>query len=265
MVLKRLFSRSKRSSTPHSLPDGQRVYAVGDIHGRLDLLDRIIESIREDDERRGRANTRLIFLGDLVDRGPDSKGVIDRLIQLRNSGVVATFLLGNHDEIFLKALAGDIKAARMLTRIGGRETILSYGMSLEEYQAYDFHELVRVLGRLVPSGHVEFLSTFEDYAEVGDFLFVHAGVRPGIPIDEQVPTDLRWIRREFLNSRLAHDRMVVHGHSISDEIDVRSNRIGIDTGAFASGRLTALGLEGQDIWFLTATGAVDPKWEGITD
>jgi serine/threonine protein phosphatase 1 len=266
MVFKRLLNaRAKRPAPARKVPDGQRIYAIGDIHGRLDLLDSLIESIRQDDLRRGAAHTRLIFLGDLVDRGPDSAGVIERLMQLRKSGANATFLLGNHDEIFLRAVSGDIKAARMLTRIGGRETILSYGMSPEDYQTYNFEELVRLLATLVPREHVEFLSSFEDYIEIGDYLFVHAGIRPGAPISEQRAADLRWIRRDFLDSRADHGKVVVHGHSISDEVDVRANRIGIDTGAFASGRLTAVALEKENSWFLTASGPADPNWARLSD
>lgn len=266
MVFKRLLNaRSKRAAVTRKVPDGQRVYAIGDIHGRLDLLDSLLELIGQDDLGREAARTRMVFLGDLVDRGPHSKGVIDRLIEMRDSGVDAVFLLGNHDEIFLKAVSGDIKAARMLTRIGGRETILSYGMSPEDYQGYDFEELVRLLATLVPRQHVEFLSSFQDYIEIGDYLFVHAGVRPGAPLNEQRATDLRWIRGEFLESKADHGKMIVHGHSISDGVDARSNRIGIDTGAFASGRLTAIALEKQNSWFLTASGEADPSWERLSN
>jgi serine/threonine protein phosphatase 1 len=266
MVFKRLLNpRSKRPPATHAVPDGQRVYAVGDIHGRLDLLEALIEKIRSDDESRDKARTRLIFLGDLVDRGPDSRGVIERLMEIRDSGADVVFLLGNHDEVFLKAASGDIKAMRMLTRIGGRETILSYGMSPEDYQSCDFDELVRVLVSRVPQDHVQFLSSFQDYAEVGDYLFVHAGIRPGIGISEQSPSDLRWIRSEFLRSRIDHGKMVVHGHSISDEVDICANRIGIDTGAFASGRLAAIALQGTDRWFLSAEGPPDARWAAVSD
>lgn len=265
MVIKRLFRRSSPAAAAHSIPEGQRIYAVGDIHGRLDLLEQMLEEIRRDDARRPAADTLLIFLGDLVDRGPNSCGVIERLIGLRQGGLEAKFLLGNHDEVFLKAATGNLKALRMLTRIGGRETILSYGVAPEEYQSCDFDELAALLAQKVPHHHVEFLSSFDDYAEVGDYLFVHAGVRPGVAIAEQSLADLRWIRHEFLGSKARHDKMVVHGHSISGEVDICSNRIGIDTGAFASGRLTAIGLERGDRWFLEAAGPSDPRWGRLSD
>lgn len=266
MVLKRFFNTAlKRETVSPAIPPGQRVYAVGDIHGRRDLLDDLIGRIEADSRRRGEAETLLVFLGDLVDRGPDSRGVVERLLNLRDSGIAARFLLGNHDEIFLRAAAGDPRAVRFLTRIGGRQTILSYGISLDEYQSCDFDDLAALLSSKVPAEHVAFLSSFEDYIEIGDYLFVHAGIRPGISLAEQSPVDLRWIRTEFLQCRDAHDKMVIHGHSISDEVDVRRNRIGIDTGAFASGRLTAIGIEGAERWFLAAVGEPDAHWTSLTD
>lgn len=261
MVLKRFLNAAlKRETAAPAIPAGQRVYAVGDIHGRLDLLDQLLEDIRDDSSRRGEADTLMIFLGDLVDRGPESRGVVDRLIKLRDSGTDATFLLGNHDEVFLKAASGDPKACRFLTRIGGKETILSYGVSIEDYHSCDHDELAELLTSKVPAAHLEFLSSFENFFEIGDYLFVHAGIRPGTPIADQKEADLRWIRKEFLHCRDPHPKIVVHGHSISEEVDIRRNRIGIDTGAFASGRLTALGLEGTDRWFLTAEGQPDSRW-----
>lgn len=266
MILKRLLNSafSRESQTP-AIPPGRRVYAIGDIHGRLDLLHDLLGLIDRDSRSRENAETLLIFLGDLVDRGPDSCGVIDRLISLRDGGVAARFLLGNHDEMFLKAAAGDPKAVRFLTKIGGKQTILSYGISIEEYHSCDYDELASLLALRVPASHVDFLSAFEDYVEVGDYLFVHAGIRPGVALAEQSPADLRWIRNEFLRCKDAHDKMVVHGHSISEEVDVCRNRIGLDTGAFASGRLTAIGLESAERWILTAAGEPDPHWDALAD
>jgi serine/threonine protein phosphatase 1 len=265
MVIKRLWNAGKKPAATHEVPPGQRVYAIGDIHGRRDLLEDLLEIISRDDARRPQAETVLIFLGDLVDRGPESREVIVRLMTLRDSRARARFLLGNHDEVFLKAVLGDRKAMRMLTRIGGRETILSYGVSAEDYQACDFDELARLLSAKVPRSHLDFLKSFENYAEVGDYLFVHAGIRPGIDVADQSTDDLRWIRHEFLNSRLAHGKMIVHGHSIAAEMDVQRNRIGIDTGAFSTGRLSAIGLESDKFWPLVAIGAADPKWGRLSD
>ena len=249
--MRSLFNFVSRGRQPIlSVPEGRRIYAIGDIHGRRDLLDRLLSLIDEDDAARGPARTELIFLGDLVDRGPDSVGVIERLMALRETRPVR-FLMGNHEEVFLQAVSGDQRALRFLVRIGGRETLLSYGISEEEYAGLDFEELMELLQRKVPAGHLDFLSGFESWIEVGDYLFVHAGLRPGVAVEDQKTSDLCWIREDFLSHRDSFGKMVVHGHSITEEIDERPNRIGIDTGAFASGRLTAIGLEGEERWYLS--------------
>lgn len=240
----------KRPPNGHRIPDGRRIYAVGDIHGRLDLLDALIAMIEADDAGRVPADTLIVFLGDLVDRGPDSRGVVDRLIAFSRGPIATRFLMGNHEEVFLRALGGDLKALKFLIRIGGRATILSYGIDEAEYQSLDFEELAATLTRLVPPEHVAFLSAFEEWIEAGDYLFVHAGVRPGIDLGEQRASDLRWIRDDFLQHRDSFGKLVIHGHSITRDVDLRANRIGIDTGAYDSGKLTAIGLEGAERWFL---------------
>ena len=234
-----------------AVPEGRRIYAIGDIHGRSDLLDRLLELIEADAKARGSADTELIFLGDLVDRGPDSRGVVERLLALSRAGAKVRFLMGNHEEVFVRAAQGDAPALRFLTRIGGRETLYSYGISPEQYRDVDYEQLAELLARNVPAEHVEFLSGFESWIEIGDYVFVHAGVRPGVAMEEQSRGDLCWIREEFLDHREHFDKMVIHGHSITGEADERPNRIGIDTGAYASGRLTAIGLEGGERWFLS--------------
>jgi len=244
---------SRKQPRMDSVPAGVRVYAIGDIHGRLDLLEQLLAEIDADDDRRGTGHveTQLIFLGDLIDRGPDSSGVVERLLHFSRSGAPVRFLMGNHEQVFLRAMAGDERALRFLVRIGGRETLLSYGITEEEYLQLDFSALAERAQALVPAVHLEFLQGFEDMVAVGDYLFVHAGLRPGVALEAQELNDLCWIRDEFLNHRDSFGAMVVHGHSITEEIDVRANRIGIDTGAFATGKLTAIGLEGEERWFLS--------------
>jgi serine/threonine protein phosphatase 1 len=232
------------------VPAGTRVYAIGDIHGRRDLLDQLLFRIEADAKARGSADTQIIFLGDLVDRGPDSAGVVQRALELKQTGRPVRFLMGNHEEVFLKALSGSLEALRFFVKIGGRATILSYGLEEAAYNRLHFEELLPELIARVPAEHVAFLKDFEDRIAIGDYLFVHAGIRPRVPLEEQVGGDLRWIRSEFLDFRGDHGAVVVHGHTITDDVEERSNRIGIDTGAFASGRLTALGLERGDRWYL---------------
>jgi serine/threonine protein phosphatase 1 len=243
----------RRSAAPKlegRVPVGQRIYAIGDVHGRVDLLDALVDAIDADDERRGPAQSRIIFLGDLIDRGPDSARVVSRAMEIATGPWNCQFLLGNHEEIFLKAMAGDLKALAFFIRIGGRETILSYGISEQEYRDSDYPELHALLTERVPASHIRFLQGFEDLIVAGDFAFVHAGVKPGQALANQHASDLRWIRREFLDHREGFEKIIVHGHTISDEVEVRPHRIGLDTGAYSSGKLTAMGFEARDRWVL---------------
>lgn len=243
---------SRKSKVPQrALPEGERVYAIGDIHGRIDCLDTLLAKIAADDEERGAVQTTIVFLGDLVDRGPDSRAVVERAEAMRTEHR-CIFLMGNHEEIFIKAWEGDMASVRMFHRIGGRDTLMSYGVSEDEYDGADFERLIELLREHVPADHIAFLRRFRDTYAAGDYLFVHAGIRPGTPIDEQDATDMRWIRDKFLDDTRDHGAMVIHGHSITAGVDEQVNRIGIDTGAYASGRLTALGLEGTDRWFLSS-------------
>lgn len=251
-MLRKLFGARQAAShsLEHAVPAGERVYAIGDIHGRLDLLDALLEQVDADDAARGSAATTLVFLGDLVDRGPASAAVVERLSRVVGERPATRFIMGNHEEIFLAALDGDDKALRLFCRIGGSETVLSYGMGVDEYEQLDYDALARRMDALVPQHHRDFLAGFEDMVTIGDYVFVHAGVRPGTPLAEQNTADLRWIRSSFLEHGGRLEKMVVHGHTITEEVEYRSNRIGIDTGAYESDRLTALGLEGHSRWIL---------------
>ena len=257
MALSSLFPRARLSrarAVPPThvaaIPAGQRVYAIGDIHGRSDCLDRLIAAIDADHESRGPAERRLILLGDLVDRGPDSRGVVERAMALATQPD-CTVIMGNHEEILIGAWEGDLSLVRMLHRIGGRETLLSYGVAAQDYDRAEIAALAAMIATHVPPDHIAFMRRMIDHVVIGDYAFVHAGVRPGLALCEQKPSDMRWIRREFLDDRRDHGHIIVHGHSVVTDVEERPNRIGIDTGAFASGRLTAVGLEGADRWFLT--------------
>lgn len=249
-----MFGLFARKSPPRTftLPPGERVYAIGDIHGRRDCLDTLIDRIDADDRARGTAQTTLIFLGDLVDRGPDSKAVVERAMELARTRN-CRFLMGNHEELLINSWEGDVSATRVFDKVGGRETLLSYGADEAAYEKADFKTLTKLVGSHVPIEHIAFMREFGDSWMCGDYLFVHAGIRPGRPIEEQDAADMRWIRDKFLDDPRDHGAMVVHGHSIRPDVDEQPNRIGIDTGAYASGCLTALGLEGSHRWFLSST------------
>ena len=233
-----------------AVPDGQRVYAVGDIHGCDNLFAALIDRIEADDAARGAADTTIVLLGDLIDRGPASAAVVERahaLVQRRK----VRLLTANHEEVLLAVLEGSLNALRFFCRIGGEETIWSYGIKGDAYRSMSFEELLPAVQAAVPDHHRALLAAAEDQVQIGDYLFVHAGIKPGIDLTAQKPSDLRWIREPFLLDPRWHGVMVVHGHTITEAVDEHPNRIGIDTGAYASGRLTAIGLEGTDRWFLT--------------
>lgn len=254
MFWKRKTKSTEAPSRGFAIPAGRRVYAIGDIHGRDDLFERIVDMIRADHAARPPAELTLILLGDLVDRGPHSDRVVERAMALRNEIPDTRLLIGNHEECFLAALTGDIRRLRYFMRIGGEATVRSYWPEDENFADISFEEIAARLPGLVPPSHVEFLGKGEDLIEIGDYLFVHAGVRPGIALEKQSLVDLRWIREDFLDYLGDYGKMVVHGHSISARPDEQANRIGIDIGAFRSGALAALGIEGDQRWFVIAEG-----------
>jgi serine/threonine protein phosphatase 1 len=233
-----------------AIPTGQRVYAIGDVHGCAEQLGRLLEMIDRDHAERGAAQQTIILLGDLLNRGPDSAGVVARARRLVDSGV-GRLVKGNHEELFVLASRGDHRAARTLMENGGTATLTSFGLTQHEIDSGNYHDLAQLLKTRIPRDVVGFLERGEEKILIGDYLFVHAGVRPGVPIGEQQSADLRWIRHEFLGSKASHGAMVVHGHSITEEPAEHDNRIGIDTGAYRTGVLTAVGLEGTHRWFLS--------------
>jgi len=229
---------------PPAVPAGTRWYAVGDVHGRLDLFDALIEAIERDDAEGAPARSTVVLLGDLVDRGPDSAGVVARARAWQATRPVR-LLAGNHEEMFLYALE-DIAVLRHFLRHGGRQTALSYGIPRDAYDRATMEELQVLLAKALPDEDRRFLLAAKNYLVAGDYLFVHAGIEPGLPLDQQQEKHLRWIREPFLEHSEQHDHFVVHGHTITEGLDTRHNRIGIDTGAYRSGCLTALVLEGTE-------------------
>lgn len=232
-----------------SLPEGIRIYAIGDIHGRLDLLESLLERIDKDLSDHPASNTLRIFLGDYIDRGPDSKRVLDRLVNYCVSQPTVC-LMGNH-EAFLREFLRSPDVLAVWRHCGGLDTLHSYGLRPKiETDEQDQLELASELERILPSSHREFLGGLKHYFICGDFFFVHAGVRPGICLTKQLEDDLLWIREDFLFSEEHFGKVVVHGHTPVLEPDIRPNRINIDTGAYATGRLTCLVLESDKIRFI---------------
>ena len=252
MASRRRGAAARASLPAASVPDGHRVYAIGDIHGRSDLFDRLIGLVTEDIRAGRPAQAHVVLLGDYIDRGLDSCGVLERLSQPAEGPFGTICLKGNHEDSLLRFL-DDVSVGPNWLRYGGLATLVSYGIGrpdgMDEATFLDHAQ--EQLRRRLPARHLAFLRRLKLQVQVGDYRFVHAGVRPGVPLDHQDPDDLIWIRDDFLRSDADHGAVVVHGHTITDEPHIQHNRIGIDTGAFASGRLTCLVLEGETRRFLT--------------
>lgn len=237
---------------PPRTPAKTRVYAIGDVHGRLDLLHRLLTHIETDAETAAGLRCVLVMLGDYVDRGPDSAGVIDRLGALRGGDVLTGFdihlLKGNHEDMMLAFLAGqgEREAARWLAN-GGAATLASYGLD----PTLDVDTLRRSFMQALPPAHKSILHGLETCVVLGDYGFVHAGVRPGVPWHLQDPNDLLWIRKDFIDSDADFGVVVVHGHAAADVAEIRANRINVDTRAWASGTLTCLVVQGAERHFLS--------------
>jgi serine/threonine protein phosphatase 1 len=246
-VITRLLDKLKKrpaTGTAPCIPEGQRVYCIGDIHGSVGLLERLHGMILEDAE--GFEGTRhVVYLGDYVDRGEHTKQVLDLLLEAPLPGFEPVYLQGNHEQIMLAFIEYPEMTASWLN-FGGREALNSYGIRLAHVPSrHEVFELSRRLDRALPDSHREFLQNGLEHWQCGGYYFVHAGIRPGVALEHQLQEDKLWIRDEFLDSRKDHGAIVVHGHSIVQEPDFQPNRIGIDTGAFRSGVLTCLVLEGD--------------------
>lgn len=237
---------------PSRVPDNTRVYAIGDIHGRVDLLRRLHAMIEQENAGLPEGVRKIVvYLGDYIDRGDGSRAVIDLLLEQPLPGCERVHLKGNH-EAELQDFLANPRPSHTWTLYGGMATALSYRVrtaprisALERMQ-----ELRQKLLEAMPPAHQAFFSSLWFRFEIGDYFLVHAGVRPGVALDKQNPADMLWIREPFLSTKQSFGKRVVHGHTVTDEPEVRTNRIGIDTGAYFSGRLTCLVLEGESFRFL---------------
>lgn len=238
--LGRLWARRRPAPT---IPDGMRIYAIGDIHGAIEPLETLLDRIAEDRANVSSDRVQLVFLGDYIDRGPASRQVVERLMGMAGGGVV--MLCGNHEEMLVSLHRGDRRYASPFHRNGGRATLLSYGVDPDDYDAWTLDELTDRIPDIVPRSHIDFMADLPTHYRCGDFFFVHAGIRPGVPLDRQDRSDLLWIRERFSASDEVHEAIIVHGHEIVDAVEEKFNRIAVDTGAYSTGRLSALVLEGE--------------------
>jgi serine/threonine protein phosphatase 1 len=267
--LARLFGRGEPASLTKivhipgplaQVPPGRRVYAVGDIHGRADLLIRLIQILREDIAREGfEGRPILVFLGDYIDRGFQSKDVIDVLLGDTLSPFETYFLKGNHEAAMLQFLT-DPNIGPRWSEFGGAETLVSYGVRPPRTRTSmdQWAQASEELNAVLPSEHLHFLSNLDLSVRIGDYVFVHAGVRPGVPLDQQTEYDLLWIREEFLADRRPLGAVIVHGHTPAAAPHRDSRRIGLDTGAYLSGKLTAARFEHDTVEFISTGPRPEP-------
>ena len=260
-ILRKIFGLSSASEETTALlhietpkiPDGTFVYVIGDIHGCLDLLVNIHDQIAADAARQPPGVKRqVVYLGDYIDRGPDSRGVVDLLISEPLQGCERIFLKGNH-ESEMEAFIADPKPNHLWTQYGGMETALSYDVRIRA-QVSAADRMLELRDRLVESispAHKNFFANLRMSYEIGDYFMTHAGVRPELPLALQNPADLLWIREPFLSYPGPFEKIVIHGHTVTPQPITLPNQIGIDTGAYHSGKLTCLVLEGDQRRFLS--------------
>lgn len=260
MVRMMFASLMPKESPPRSvLPKGQRIYAVGDIHGELGLFEKLHEQIREDIRNAPEFDEiKIIYLGDYINRGNQSREILDRLTGNPIKDAEITYLMGNHEFALIKFLTGEMEYGEWI-RWGGDVTMLSYGMNVLSPYAdeEDIEVLRREFRKVIPVEHYRFLSKLKPYQVEGNYIFVHAGIRPGIPLDEQKLHDLILIRDDFLKKPVGCGKIIIHGHTVFETPHIRKRRgmidsIGIDTGAYNTGKLTSIVLENNDYRFITA-------------
>lgn len=238
------------TSKKMSIPKGQRIYAIGDIHGCYDLLQQLIEKINQDVQSNPVSHTTEIYLGDYIDRGHHSADVINWLTASTATCDNRICIKGNH-ELYPISFLSDSRVYEHWKRLGGRETLLSYDLDVPlTLSEADLNALQRDFAEKIPKHHIQFFNSLETSITIGDYVFVHAGLRPGVALDKQDAEDLLWIRDEFLKSEYHFGKIVVHGHTPVELPEVMPNRINVDTGAYATGRLSCLVLEQSDIRFI---------------
>lgn len=248
LLNERVFGRSRNAPR---VPDDKRIYAIGDIHGEAALLDDLLGKIKEDQKARPLKPITLIFLGDLIDRGPNSNVILRAMVTAVDMGVI--MLKGNHEQALVHAYRGDDHALEFWLEYGGLATLRSFGIQPD---GLDYAGVREAMQEAIDAELVEWLDARPLSHSIGDYFFVHAGIRPGVPLDEQKADDMLWMREPFFSSRRNHGKVIVHGHTIiSGPVELGGNRICLDTGGHEFGRLTALGLEGEEQWLLKAVDA----------
>lgn len=266
VLMKNLFPASLTGSAKNitggsSAPDFRRIYAIGDIHGRLDLFRKLIADVAIDNRLRDPMVTGIVLLGDVIDRGPQSAQLLRACRELTRMTDRFIMLKGNHEAMMVTALRHDFSFLAPWLRYGGRETLHSFGMTDAEIDDPEPFDLAADARRRIGEDLLDWVDSLPVTLRAMDYLFVHAGIRPGIPLKEQEEDDLLWIRNEFLNSEEDFGGLVVvHGHTVFEgKPGITDHRIGIDTGAYYTGQLTAVGLEQGEGWIFSTTDPDQPR------
>lgn len=227
--------------TSYDMPEGEIVYAIGDVHGCFNAMIDLLKKIQEDRKQRPEEKSTIVFLGDLIDRGPASRQIIEFLIRFNPNWTNVVYLRGNHEEVMLDVLSGNVSAMRSWFEFGGKDCARSYGVDNFGQLHINPDHIMMALQRNVPKEHLTFLDSFSDAFQFGGYLLVHAGIKPKVAIEDQSSYDMRWIRSSFLEYKKPHPMKIVHGHSVVDEgPENHSNRIAVDTGAHKGRPLTAV-------------------------
>ena len=244
------FKNKKKSTLKEDEAVNGYAYVIGDIHGCYAELCELLDLIKQDIKSLDDSPKYIVFLGDLMDREPQSKEVIEHLMNYKPEYATPVFLMGNHEEVFLNVLSGSVGALTSWFEFGGRSCVRSYGVSnLGEILSYPDNVLSRIQNK-VPQSHIDFIQSFKETFQFGPYLCVHAGIRPRVAIEKQRTRDLRWIRQEFMEYKKPHPLIIVHGHTIVEEPEILSNRIAVDTGTYEGGPLTAVRLSSDDPYII---------------
>ncbi len=234
------------------MPEGEIAYGIGDVHGCFNAMLNLLDKIELDRAARPEAKATLVFLGDLIDRGPASRQVIEFLRDYDPPWADIVLLKGNHEEVMLTVMEGNLKAMRSWLGFGGKSCARSYGVDNLGQLEISPENIMMSLQKKIPKSHMDFIDSFEDSFRFGDYLMVHAGIMPKVPLEAQTSQDMRWIREKFISYKKPHEVMVVHGHTVVETAEQLSNRIPVDTGAHKGGPLTAVCLAGGKVSFLTS-------------
>ncbi|WP_371396488.1 metallophosphoesterase family protein [Fretibacter rubidus] len=258
-----LFNRRKAAAAVSNTvapsgPNNAIGFMIGDVHGCFDALQELLMKIEDERRAHPERDADIIFLGDLMDRGPASKEVIAFLKDYNPDFANVHFIMGNHEEVMLQVLSGDTDAMMSWFQFGGKTCARSYGVESLGAVLMDPDRVISDIQRAVPEDHLEFIRGFKDYHMFGDFMCVHAGIKPGVALTEQSAADMRWIRKRFLDYKKPHPHMIVHGHSVVEAAEILPNRIAVDTGACHGGPLTALVVKDTSLSFLQSTETAAP-------